>query len=68
MASSGIPALLLDGGKTVHSRMKVPLSINEQISLAQLIQRATLLIWEEAPITHKHVAECIDRTLRDICS
>ena len=76
MASSGIAALLLNGGRTVHSRMKVPLSINEhsvcnitkQSCLAQLIQRATLLVWDEAPMTHKHVAECIDRTLRDICS
>ena len=27
-----------------------------------------LLVWDEGHITHKHVAECIDRTLRDICS
>ena len=29
MASSGIAALLLNGGRTVHSRMKIPLSTNE---------------------------------------
>ena len=65
-----VSALLLNGGRTV------PLSINEysvcnitkQSSLAQLIQRTTLLVWDEAPMTHKHVAECINRTLRDICS
>ena len=76
MASSGIAALLLNCGGTVHSPMKAPLSINEhsvcnitkQSCLAQLIQRATLLVWDEAPMTHKHVAEYIDRTLRDISS
>ena len=59
-----VSALLLNGGRTV------PLSINEysvcnitkQSSLAQLIQRTTLLVWDEAPMTHKHVAECINRT------
>ena len=59
MASSGIAALLLNGGRAVHSRMKVPLSINEhsvcnitkQSCLAQLIQRATFFIWDEAPMT-----------------
>ena len=53
MASFGIAALLLNGGRTVHSRMKVPLSINKhsvcnitkQSSLVQLIQRATFLVW-----------------------
>ena len=76
MSSSGIAALLLNGGRIVHSRMKDPLSNNEhsvcnitkQSCLAQLIQRATLLVWDETHMTHKHVAECIDRTLRDICS
>ena len=76
MASSGIAALLLNGGRTVHSRMKVPLSTNahsacsitKQSVLARLIQRASLLVWDEAPMSHKHVAECMDRTLRDLCS
>ena len=29
MACPGIAGLLLNGGKTVHSRMKIPLSTNE---------------------------------------
>ena len=29
MASSGIAALLLQGGRTVHSRLKVPIRLNE---------------------------------------
>ena len=76
IASSGIAALLLNGGRTVHSRMKVPLSTNansacsitKQSVLARLIQRASLLVWDEAPMSHKHVDECMDQTLRDLCS
>ena len=76
MASSGIAALLLTGGRTVHSRLKVPIPLNElsvcnipkQSALAKLVHRAKLLVWDEAPMVHRHGAECIDRTLRDICS
>ena len=76
MASSGIAALLLQGGRTVHSRMKVPIHLNEisvcsiskQSALARLIQRTRLFVWDEALMTHRHAAECIDRTLRDLCS
>ena len=76
LASSGIAALLLPGGRTVHSRLKVPIDINElsvcnipkQSSLAQLIKRTKLLVWDEACMSNKHIAECVDRSLRDICS
>jgi ATP-dependent DNA helicase PIF1 len=36
--------------------------------LAELIQMATLIIWDEAPITHSHCFEALDRTMRDILS
>ena len=76
LASSGIAALLLPGGRTVHSRLKVPIDINElsvcnipkQSSLAQLIKRTKLLLWDEACMSNKHIAECVDRSLSDICS
>ena len=76
MASSGIAALLLQGGRTVHSRLKVPIKLNEismcviskQTVLAKIIQRAKLLVWDDAPLTHRFAAECIDRSLRDLCS
>ena len=56
--------------------MKVPISLNEQsicniskqTALAKLIQNAKLLVWDEAPMIHKHAVECIDRSLRDLCS
>ena len=60
----------------MHSRLKVPIDINElsvcniskQSALAQLIKRTKLLVWDEACMSNKHVAECVDRSLRDICS
>jgi hypothetical protein len=32
----------------------------------ELIQRAKLIVWDEAPMTHRHVFEAFERTLRDI--
>ena len=43
-------------------------NVTKQSALAKLIQGAKLLVWDEAPMIHKHAAECIDRTLRDLCS
>jgi hypothetical protein len=36
--------------------------------LAELIQIATLIIWDEAPMTHHRCFEALDRTMRDILS
>ncbi|XP_022024880.1 uncharacterized protein LOC110925221 [Helianthus annuus] len=74
VASSGIASLLLDGGRTAHSRFVIPININENsicsiepnTELGELIKRATLIIWDEAPMTHKHCFEALDRTMRDI--
>jgi ATP-dependent DNA helicase PIF1 len=74
VASSGIAALLLEGGRTVHSRFKVPLNIHADSTckmergsqLAEFIERAALIVWDEAPMMHKHAFEAVDRTLRDI--
>ena len=72
MASSGISALLLQGGSTVYSRLKVPYKVERDIYvwylLAKQIQRAMLLVWDEAHMTHRFAAECIDRSLRDLYS
>ena len=29
---------------------------------------ATLIVWDEAPMTHPHAFEAVDRTLRDVMS
>nr|GEV25784.1 ATP-dependent DNA helicase PIF1-like [Tanacetum cinerariifolium] len=35
--------------------------------LADLIRKANLIIWDEAPMIKRHCYEAFDRTLRDIC-
>jgi ATP-dependent DNA helicase PIF1 len=76
VASSGIAALLLPGGRTPHSRLKIPLEIRENsmckvdknTHLSELIQQTSLIIWDEAPVNHRYCFEALDRTLRDILS
>lgn len=74
VASSGIASLLIPGGRTAHSRFCIPLIVNEDSTcniahgspLAELIIRTKLIIWDEAPMMHKHSFEAVDRTLRDL--
>lgn len=74
VASSGIAAELLAGGRTAHSMFKIPIPIQEmstcnigkQTNAAKLIHDASIIIWDEAPMVHKYVLECVNRTLCDI--
>ncbi|CAL1385747.1 unnamed protein product [Linum trigynum] len=74
VASSGIAALLMSGGRTAHSRFNIPVDIHSKSTchieqgsdLAEVLQRCSLIIWDEAPMSHKHCVEAVDRTLRDI--
>jgi len=40
--------------------------ISKQSPEAALVRAADLIVWDEAPMMHKHVFEAVDRTLRDI--
>ncbi|XP_028074574.1 uncharacterized protein LOC114276939 [Camellia sinensis] len=70
-ATSGIAATLLPGGRTAHSRFKIPLnpeassvcSITKQSDLVELIRRATVIIWDEATMTNRYAFEALNRTL-----
>lgn len=74
VASSGIAALLLTGGRTTHSRFSIPINLTEESfcsiapdsDLAALLNRTKLIIWDEAPMMHRHCFESFDRTMRDI--
>lgn len=74
VAGSGIAALLLQGGRTVHSRFKVPIPTLEDSTcnftpnseLGELLKQASVIVWDEAPMTHRHVFETVDRSLRDL--
>ncbi|XP_074336487.1 uncharacterized protein LOC141673617 [Apium graveolens] len=74
VASSGIAATLLPGGRTAHSRFKIPIvfdelslcGISHNSDIAALIRATKLIIWDEAPMQHRYAFECLDRTLRDL--
>ncbi|GBG90456.1 hypothetical protein CBR_g50801 [Chara braunii] len=76
VASSGIAATLLTGGRTFHSRFRAPLkpdntrsfNILKQGDLAELIRHADLIVWDEAPMSNKFHLEALDITLRDLCN
>jgi hypothetical protein len=74
VASSGIAAILLDAGRTSHSRFKIPIDIHSeslcpisaQTDLAALLKETSLIVWDEAPAQHRHCFEAVDRTLKDL--
>ncbi len=76
VASSGIASILLSGGRTAHNRFKIPLNLFHESTcniakntfLADLIKETKLIIWDEAPMSHRYAIEAVNRTLQDICN
>lgn len=78
VASSGIAATLLDGGRTAHSVLKLPLNLHhEEIPVCnitknsdrgRMLQQCKLLVWDECTMSHKKAIEALNRTLKDIRS
>ena len=76
VASSGIAATLLAGGRTAHATFKLPLNlatndsptcnISKGSSTARVLQLCQLIIWDECTMSHKAAFEAVDRTLQDI--
>ncbi|KAG2793813.1 hypothetical protein PC111_g22877 [Phytophthora cactorum] len=60
--------------RTAHSTFKIPLKLNDtstcsifkQSHLKGLIQKASLVIRDEAPMAHRHAFEAVDWSLRDL--
>jgi hypothetical protein len=75
-ASSGIASLLLPGGRTAHSKFKIPVPTLENSTCNidgdsdhwELFKQTKLFIWDEAPMCHKYCFETLDRTLQDVMS
>ncbi|KAL5548831.1 hypothetical protein UlMin_004062 [Ulmus minor] len=73
-ASSGVAAVIMPGGRTAHSRFKLPPDIEEkatcgvskQSGLAKLLQTTKLIIWDEAQMINKRAIEAVDIMLQDI--
>ncbi len=74
VAPTGLGAENMEGGRTAHSRFRIPIpispesicDISAQSNLAKLIQRAELIIWDEVFATHRLCLECVDRTMQDL--
>ena len=74
VAFTGIAAQLLQGGRTFNARFKFPLkadnmttcSISKGTGLAKLLQKAKLIVWDEAPMSNKILLEALDRLLQDL--
>ncbi|KAL0413453.1 UNVERIFIED_CONTAM: ATP-dependent DNA helicase PIF6 [Sesamum radiatum] len=71
---TGIAANLLPGGRTAHSKLKIPIKFeplsmcrfSKQSELSTLIERASAIIWNEAPMANRKAFETVDRIFRDI--
>ncbi|XP_075451164.1 uncharacterized protein LOC142492406 [Ascaphus truei] len=76
LASSGIAATLMDGGRTVHSALKLPLNITHEENptcnitktsgQARVLQICKLIVWDEYTMAHKKSLEALNRTLQDL--
>ena len=72
-ALTGVAAILLPGGRTVHSKLKVPIDSLTEDSLLQctgkkdgtraLLENASLLIIDEATMMERRILNAINRTL-----
>ncbi|XP_073362834.1 uncharacterized protein [Aegilops tauschii subsp. strangulata] len=73
-ATSGVAASIMPGGRTAHSRFKIPLSCEDgascsftkQSGTAKLLRMASLIIWDEASMTKRQAVEALDNSMRDI--
>ena len=74
VASFGIAALLLLGGRTAHSRFQIPIIVIEESTYgikqgthaAELMTKVSLIIWDEALMAHRNCFEAVDHSLRDL--
>ncbi|GBP62999.1 ATP-dependent DNA helicase PIF1 [Eumeta japonica] len=76
VASSGIAATLLPGGKTAHTMFKIPIdldrtenpvcNISRNSNKAKVLRDCSLIIWDECTMANRKAIEALDRTLRDI--
>ena len=74
-AISGVAATLLPGGTTAHSLFGLPIdmpdhdatsSIKAQDGRAEVLRRASIIVWDEASMVPLAALDCVDRLLRDL--
>ena len=74
VATSGIAATLLHGGKTAQGHLKLPIvysdgccwNVSAQSAEAHLFLETHLFVWDEATMAHRYLHEAFDKGMRDI--
>jgi ATP-dependent DNA helicase PIF1 len=74
IATFGVGGSIMPGGWTAHSQFKIPLNIDEggycsftkQSGTAKLIREVSLILWDKALMTKRHVVVAFDNSLCDI--
>ncbi|KAL9224800.1 hypothetical protein vseg_000801 [Gypsophila vaccaria] len=73
--TSGIAAANIPSGRTAHSRFKIPIDLDKSLacdvlkqgSLAALIKKTNLIIWDETSMARCENVESLDALLKDSC-
>ncbi|CAG9765737.1 unnamed protein product [Ceutorhynchus assimilis] len=74
VASTGIAANLLIGGKTVHKTFRLPLNLADRTvagwplehGTSRYLRNVALVVWDEAPMTPRLAVDAIDRYFRKL--
>lgn len=74
VAWTGIAAIILEGGRTTHSRFKLPVPILDNASCSirhntedgKFLKAAKVIICDECTMTPHHALRAVDRFLRDL--
>jgi len=70
LASSGITATLLDGGRTARSALKLPLNLNRidspSCNISRFSAMGKLIVWDECTMAHKKSLQALNFTLKDL--
>lgn len=76
VASSGIAATLLPGGKTAHAMFKIPIDlesnetpvcgVSRDSDKGRVLRDCSLIVWDECTMANKKAVEAVNRTLQDI--
>ena len=69
-----VASSIMPSGQTLHSRFKIPINLDEsslcnmikQSGTIEFLKKASLIVWDEAPMAAHWAIEVVDRILRDI--
>ncbi|GBP40855.1 ATP-dependent DNA helicase pif1 [Eumeta japonica] len=76
LACSGIAPTLLEGGRTAHSALKLPLNvqvietpicnISRNSAMAKFLRLTSIILWDECTMANKKSLEAFNRTMQDL--